>query len=206
MLDTQATALPSSASRPAESPPSQREKRKKTRTPSPEPGAKRARTQSPSDSVSSVGSIEVWPESSSDGVEYDSDEGITEQMRESEARLLAVMSGNDPTYFPPSDSEDEIEVEDDHTPARPHQHTRGRLMSPELYTPARPCQRPQGHLLSSELLGNARLASTFHILSAREAISSISPQERWRPPPTALPLREKSHSPVQETRQSHSCP
>lgn len=119
-LDTQATSLPSSASMPAESPHSQREKRKRTRSPSLEPSAKRARTQSPSDSVSSVGSIGPWPRPSSDGAEYDSDEGITEHMRECEAKLLAIMSGNDPAYFPPSNTEDELEAE--RAATRPNDH------------------------------------------------------------------------------------
>lgn len=183
VVDAQATRLPISTSMPAESPPSQREKRKRTRSPSPEPSAKRAGTQSPGVSDSSVGGPEIWPRSPSNGVEYDSDEGITDHMRECEAKLLTIMSGNDPAYYPPSDTEDEIEAEGHHTPERPYRHPRGRLLSPEL-------------------LGSERLPPPIIRLSAWEAISSLAPHERWRPPSAAQPLREKSHSPLQQARQS----
>lgn len=168
-------------SMPAESPPLQREKRKRTRSPSLEPSAKRARTQSPSDSVSSIGSIEIWPRPSSpssDGSEHDSDEEFSGHTKECVEKLLAITNGNDPTYL-----QDELEAEGRHTPERPYQHPRGRLLSPEL-------------------VGRERLPPPFFRISAREAIASLSPHERWRPPSAAQPLREKSHSPLQEARQS----
>ncbi|EHK43151.1 hypothetical protein TRIATDRAFT_320456 [Trichoderma atroviride IMI 206040] len=241
VLDAQATCLPTSTSMPAESRPSQREKRKRTRSPSPEPSAKRARTQGPGVSDSSVGSPEVWPRSPSNGVEYDSDEGITDHMRECEAKLLTIMSGDDPAYYPPSDVEDELEAEGRHTPQYgsgseyesecdsdeeinghtkecvekllaitngndptylPPSDVEDELEAEGRHTPERPYQHPRGRLLSPELLGKERLPPPFFRLSAREAIASLSPQERWRPPSAAQPLREKSRSPLQEARQS----